>query len=101
MAARQAAKETYKGAIERLYTDQPAGSAVVCLDEMGPEAAKGFPWRRVVRAEPRVAPDGALRPAGRAKQAADYGRRGKGYIFGAFIPATGEALTRPYPSRWR
>src|SRR5262249_12095458 len=29
----------------------------------------------------------------------DYGRRGKGYFFGAFQPATGEALTHPYPSR--
>src|SRR5687768_3308354 len=32
------------------------------------------------------------RAAGRAKQAVDYGRRGKGYVFGAFIPATGAAL---------
>jgi transposase len=39
------------------------------------------------------------RPAPRAKQEIDYGRRGKGYIFGAFRPATGEALTHPYPSR--
>ena len=37
--------------------------------------------------------------AGRAKQEIDYGRRGKGYIFGAFRPATGEAFTRPYLSR--
>src|SRR5688572_17875506 len=35
----------------------------------------------------------------RAKQAADYGRRGKGSIFGAFRPATGEALTLPYERR--
>ncbi len=35
----------------------------------------------------------------RARQEVDYGRRGKGYIFGAFRPATGEALTRPYPGR--
>lgn len=52
---------------------------------MGPEAAKSFPGQEVTR--------------GRAKQAADYGRRGKGYIFGAFIPATGEAMTHPYPGR--
>jgi transposase len=38
-------------------------------------------------------------PAGRSKQEIDYGRRGKGYIFGAFRPATGEALTHPYGSR--
>ena len=37
--------------------------------------------------------------APRAKQAADDGRRGKGYLFGAFRPATGDALTRPYGAR--
>jgi transposase len=87
-----------KGTIERLYTSPPAGSVVVCLDEMGPEAAKSFPGRQVVRAEPRAEGEGR-RPAGRARQEADYGRRGKGYIFGAFRPATGEALTRPYDKR--
>jgi transposase len=29
----------------------------------------------------------------------DYGRRGKGYVFGAFKPADGEALTAPYARR--
>jgi hypothetical protein len=29
----------------------------------------------------------------------DDGRRGKGYIFGAFKPADGEALTAPYAGR--
>jgi transposase len=38
-------------------------------------------------------------PAARATQEIDYGRRGKGYIFGAFQPASGEAFTRPYPGR--
>ena len=52
---------------------------------MGPESAKSFPGTEVT--------------GGRAKQAADYGRRGKGYVFGAFRPATGEAFTRPYPGR--
>ncbi len=33
------------------------------------------------------------RPAQRAKQEIDYGRRGKGSVFGAFRPATGEAFT--------
>ena len=37
--------------------------------------------------------------AERAKQEIDYGRRGKGYIFGAFRPATGEAFTAPYGAR--
>jgi transposase len=54
---------------------------------MGPESAKSFPGQEVTRT------------AGRAKQAADYGRRGKGYVFGAFIPATGVALTHPYAGR--
>jgi transposase len=44
-------------------------------------------------------PEGPLRRVERARQEIDYGRRGKGYIFGAFRPATGEALTHPYPSR--
>jgi transposase len=64
---------------------------IVCLDEMGPEAAKTFAGQRLVRHD--------TRPADRARQAIDYGRRGKGYIFGAFQPATGEALTHPYPRR--
>jgi hypothetical protein len=88
-----------KGAIERLYAAPPEGSVVVCLDEMGPESAKSHPGRQVVRAEAAPEADGGRRPAGRARQEVDYGRRGKGYIFGAFIPATGDALTRPYDSR--
>ena len=83
-----------KGAIEKLYTAPPDGAAVVCLDEMGPESAKSFPGTEVIDPAPA-----AGRPARRARQAADYGRRGKGYVFGAFIPATGEAFTRPYPGR--
>src|SRR3712207_7707640 len=58
---------------------------------MGPQSARSYPGRRVVK------------PAGpkaqRAKQEIDYGRRGKGYVFGAFRPATGAAFTRPYPGR--
>lgn len=52
---------------------------------MGPEAAKSFPGHALV--------DVTQRPAQRAKQEIDYGRRGKGYVFGAFHPATGEAFT--------
>ena len=106
-----------KGVIERLYTDPPPGSVVVCLDEMGPESAKSFPGQQLVHAEPapkavpsELQPDPLLpapesgAPAGgrhaeRATQEIDYGRCGKGYIFGAFRPATGAALTHPYPSR--
>jgi transposase len=88
-----------KGAIERLDTAPPEGSVVVCLDEMGPQSARSYPGRQPVRAEPQPADGGAARPAERARQEVDYGRRGKGYIFGAFRPATGEALTAPYASR--
>ncbi len=62
---------------------------------MGPESAKSFPGQQLVRAMPADAD----RPAERATQEIDYGRRGKGYIFGAFQPATGEALTAPYGGR--
>jgi transposase len=66
---------------------------VICLDEMGPESAKSHPGQRVVRPDP----SGERRV--RATQEIDYGRRGKGYVFGAFRPATGEALTAPYEGR--
>ncbi|WP_052639893.1 transposase [Zavarzinella formosa] len=46
--------------------------------------------------DPAPVPD---RPAARATQEADYGRRGKGYVFGAFRPATGEAFTHSYSRR--
>ena len=64
---------------------------VICLDEMGPEAAKSFPGTTLV--------DMRRDPAARAKQEIDYGRRGKGYVFGAFRPATGEAYTHDYAGR--
>jgi hypothetical protein len=66
---------------------------VTCLDEMGPEGAKSFLGRRLVRPDPA----GERRP--RAPQEVDYGRRGSGYVFGAFRPATGEALAAPYAGR--
>jgi transposase len=66
---------------------------------MGPEAAKSFPGQQLVHAQPSSVIENGVRPAERAKQEIDYGRRGKGYFFGAFRPATGEALTQPYPSR--
>ncbi len=66
----------------------------VCLDELGPESATSYRGRRALR--PREAD---WQPAPRATQEIDYGRRGGGYVFGAFRPATGEALTRPYDRR--
>jgi hypothetical protein len=66
---------------------------VVNLDEMGPQAAKSYPGHQLVHQA------ASQRPAERARQEADYGRRGKGYVFGAFRPASGEALTETYESR--
>jgi transposase len=83
----------------------------VCLDEMGPESAKNFPGQELVPVEapaalaqpqrptPPPAGNGAANPSGRAIREIDYGRRGKGYVFGAFKPADGEALTAPYARR--
>ena len=67
---------------------------VLCVDEMGPESAQSYPG--VEALHPAPGPD---RPAGRARQEVDYGRRGKGYIFGAFEPQDGRAFTLPYPGR--
>jgi hypothetical protein len=79
--------------MDTLYTAPPEGSIVICLDEMGPESAKSIPGKRLVRAPMQGPGAETVRPAGRATPAADYGRRGKGYLFGAFRPATGEAFT--------
>ena len=70
---------------------------MICLDEMGPESAKSFAGQTLVRAQAQNEP--LPQPAQRATQEVDYGRRGKGYIFGAFQPATGAAFTRPYDRR--
>ena len=69
---------------------------MICLDQMGPVAAKSYPGQHLVHTAPAVAPPS---PGQRATQEIDYGRRGKGYIFGAFCPATGEALTKDYLGR--
>src|SRR6201989_1701662 len=58
---------------------------------MGPQSARSYPGRRMVKPAPPKAQ--------RAKQGIDSGRRGKGYVFGAFLPATGEAFTAPYTGR--
>ncbi len=75
-----------------LYTAPPPDSVVVCLDEMGPESAKSFPGQRLVAVD-------LVGKRPRATQEIDYGRRGRGYVFGAFVPATGRAFTAPYPGR--
>ena len=75
--------------MDTLYPHPPAQRAVSCLDQMGPVAAKSSPGQPLGGAEPAAAPPA---PAPRATQEIDSGRRGKGYIFGAFRPATGAAL---------
>jgi hypothetical protein len=71
---------------------------VVCLDQMGPLAVKSYSGQEPVRTEPKECDDDH-RPAGRAQQEVDHGPRRTGYSFGASRPASGEALTYPYPSR--
>lgn len=66
----------------------------MCLDQMGPMSARSYPGREPVKALADVD-----RPAQRARQEIDYGRRGKGYIFGAFRPSSGEAFTDDYDRR--
>jgi transposase len=52
---------------------------VVCVDEMGPVSARTYFSRRWSPGRPRIAPD--------------YGLRGYTWVFGAFEPASGLALT--------
>ncbi len=69
---------------------------IVDIDEMGPVAAKSYPGRQLVCAQSQAQDGGAM---WRAKQEADYGRRGKGYVFGAFQAASGAAFTDWYDRR--
>jgi len=68
-----------------LYRHPPDNAYVVCVDEMGPTSAKTYVSSRWHDTRPHVE--------------ADYGRRGKVWTFGAFEPATGQALTRCYDRR--
>jgi hypothetical protein len=86
-----------KGIIETLYTSAPEASIVVCLDEMGPVSAKSYQGQELVQIVPQ---EGIVeKPTQRARQEIDYGRRDKGYIFGALQPINGAALTEPYEHR--
>jgi DDE superfamily endonuclease len=67
------------------------GSVILDLDEMGPVAAKSYPGRQAV--------DVTARPARRATQEIDYGRRAKGYVYGALWETTGTCWTQCYPRR--
>jgi transposase len=62
-----------------LYQAPPANTHVLCLDEMGPVSAKTYPAPRWCESRPHLKPD--------------YGRRAKVWVFGAFEPRTGHALT--------
>ena len=58
---------------------------------MGPTSAKSSPGQEAI--------DVTKRPAERATQEIDYGRRGKGYIFGALWETRGDCWTQGYPGR--
>jgi DDE superfamily endonuclease len=58
---------------------------------MGPVAAKSYPGQQAVNVQ--------ARPAQRATQEIDYGRRAKGYVFGALWETTGDCWTQCYPRR--
>src|SRR5436309_2806093 len=58
---------------------------------MGPVAAKSYPGQQLI--------DSTARPAQRAKQELDYGRGGKGYVFGARWETTGTCYPQCYPRR--
>jgi transposase len=67
---------------------------VICIDEMGPLSVKSYPGKELIRHR-----EGGF--AGRAKWELqrDRDRKFGGYVFGAFIPSTGEAFTATYTSR--
>lgn len=54
-------------------------------------SAKSYPGQQAI--------DLTVRPAQRATQEIDYGRRAKGYVFGALWETTGECWTQCYPRR--
>ncbi|MBZ0299216.1 MAG: IS630 family transposase [Anaerolineae bacterium] len=62
-----------------LYRQPPPDTHVLCVDEMGPTAAKTYWAARWSERRPPIE--------------ADYGRRGKVWTFGAFEPGSGQALT--------
>jgi transposase len=80
-----------KGAIERLRKEAPAHSAILDIDEMGPVSAKSYPGQEAINL--------TLRPAQRATQEIDYGRRDMGYVYGALWETTGDCWTQCYPQR--
>jgi hypothetical protein len=64
---------------------------------MGPVAAKSYQGQELIQVLPS---QGTVeKPAQRARQEIDYGRREKGYIYGALQPINGRAMTEPYEHR--
>jgi transposase len=58
---------------------------------MGPVSAKSYPGQQAINV--------TVRPAQRAKQEIDYGRRDLGYVYGALWETTGDCWTQCYPQR--
>jgi transposase len=74
-----------------LRADPPPHSAILDIDELGPVSAKSYPGQQAVQV--------MARPAQRATQEIDYGRRGKGYVYGALWEPTGQCWTQCYERR--
>jgi hypothetical protein len=64
---------------------------ILDIDEMGPVSAKRYPGQEAI--------EGQARPAQRATQEIEYGRRGKGDVYGALWETTGDCWTPCYPRR--
>jgi hypothetical protein len=58
---------------------------------MGPVSAKSYPGQQAIKVN--------VRPAQRATQQIDYGRRAFGYVYGALWESTGQCWTQCYPRR--
>ena len=58
---------------------------------MGPVSAKSYPGQQAIKV--------TARPAERARQEIDYGRRAVGYVYGALWETTGDCWTQCYPQR--
>ena len=67
---------------------------MICVDEMGPLSVRPYPGTRLVRGKDR-----GLAGRARWELELDRDRKPGGYVFGAFVPATGEAFTETYESR--
>lgn len=69
-----------------MRADPSPHSAILDSDEMGPVSAKSYPGQQAINV--------TARPVQRARQEIDYGRRGKGYVYGALWETTGACWTQ-------